>query len=538
MAREVTFNPSSIQFLAQNNMSFDHMVASGIPYVTKENAEKLMNNYYEKQTEDSQETKKPTTPRSKVKLVHLQDRNFHARSMASLREWLDAAIHQHENNEENAAPEGSSFLLPPCNSFLRRALYESIETEYPNLIVETHNSQIRVLRLNAEERQQRKNRLKREGWEKILREKLGVYRVFLALTKACNGTTASSQAEHMMLASSIEEAMATFEPEDQTEGTARKVPLIVHNGLQDLFFMMTHFHHADLPDSWVECKQLIHSYFPVIYDTKCMASEYVSRQNDRTPTHLSAVYEQTLSSHPQWNRTFQNSGDGGEQQQDHDAGWDAYMTGAAFCGLSYTIHDVLEYPPVQSCRSQFKLWNCDPEDEAFAKMYGRNKVHFHLSPYTIDLETAEIDPMVNGMSRQSTYSVAGINSSISTRDIVRCLTGLTDFDGVRVNYEINWVDDTSFLAGAKVLNYQDHDLLVRHGIIIRNALEDTFRRGETITPLEKLGGESVEEKDEDEDGNSGGIWNLWGMFGMQGKRSSASMGRESMSQGAKRRRTS
>ncbi|KAL3944266.1 MAG: hypothetical protein SGBAC_001660 [Bacillariaceae sp.] len=527
MAREVTFNPSSIQFLAQNNMSFDHMVKSGIPYVTKGDAERLMDKYYQKQTEEaSAENKPPPTPRSRVQLTHPEDRNFHARSMAGLREWLDAGI-QYDDQAENAPPEGVSMLLPPCNSFLRRALYESIEAEYSNLVVETHNSQIRVLRLNAEERKRRKARLEREGWENILQQKLGVYRVFLALSKACNGTNASSQAEHMMLASSVDEALATFEPKNPAEGSGRSVPLVVHNGLQDLLFLLTHFHNADLPDSWSDCKQLIHTYFPVIYDTKCMASEYGSRDNRRTPTHLSAVYEQTLASHPQWNRTFQN-GDDGDEQQAHDAGWDAYMTGAAFCGLSYTIHDFLQFPPVQSCRSQFKLWNTDPKDEAFANMYGRNNLHFHLSPYTINLESPGSDPMGNGMSVESTYCVAGIDPSISTRDIVRCLTGLSDSDGVRVNYDIIWIDDTSFLAGAKILNCQDKELLLKHGMIIENALSATFRKGESIQVLS--------DDDAKESDDSSSIWNLWGMFGAQRKRSSIED--ETASPCAKRRRTS
>ena len=41
-----------------------------------------------------------------------------------------------------------------------------------------------------------------------------------------------------------------------------------------------------------------------------------------------------------------------------------------------------------------------------------------------------------------------IEASISTRDIVRCLTGLSDSNGARVNFEIIWIDDTTFLAGA------------------------------------------------------------------------------------------
>jgi hypothetical protein len=54
-----------------------------------------------------------------------------------------------------------------------------------------HHLCLRVWRLSAQERQRRKERLLREGWEQLITEKLGMYRVFLALTKACNGTLIS-----------------------------------------------------------------------------------------------------------------------------------------------------------------------------------------------------------------------------------------------------------------------------------------------------------------------------------------------------------
>ena len=196
------------------------MVRSGIPFVTKDNANRLAEKFHEKQERLAKEERerlelRPSTSfndRRKVQLTRIEDKNFHARSMASLREWLDAAIilppptnmnnnnnndddddddnnDQNDNNDDdddnnhdnNNAPEGASFLLPPCNSFLRRALYETIPKEYPNLVLETtQTSQIRVLRLNPQERQRRKERLLREDWERLLNEKVGMYRIFLA----------------------------------------------------------------------------------------------------------------------------------------------------------------------------------------------------------------------------------------------------------------------------------------------------------------------------------------------------------------------
>ncbi len=87
-----------------------------------------------------------------------------ARTMAELREWIDSddVLVQEDiaataagiggqqpearpNNGQNAPNadnngggqgEGTSLLLPPCNAFLRRCLYHTIEDEYPGLILE------------------------------------------------------------------------------------------------------------------------------------------------------------------------------------------------------------------------------------------------------------------------------------------------------------------------------------------------------------------------------------------------------------------
>jgi hypothetical protein len=467
ITREIVLNPSSIHFLAQNNMNFDQWTREGIPFCTGDTASKLLDKFFDQQVQALSNTKKtPPTRRKKIELTRVEDKDFHARAMASLREWLDAAIVPGEGDNE-----GASLLLPPCNSFLRRALYESIPLEYSNLVLETHQeSQIRVWRLNAQERQQRNQRLLREGWETLLSEKIGVWRIFLALVKACRGEQPLTQAEHMILSSDAQQAMAPIEPTQQnTISPRRKIPLVVHNGLHDLLFLLTHFHSPLLPDTWEECKQIIHSHFPVIYDTKTMASEYCTRENARGRTHLSAVYEQTILGHPQWDRVFLLNGEEQTEEQAHDAAFDAYMTGAAFSGLSSTIHDQTKFPPLESS-TKFSLWDCGDRNEVAAWVYGRNKVHFHLSPYTIDMESPTSDPLGRGMSPRSTFRVAGMDPSVTTRDIVRCLTGLVDSQGQRVNFEIIWIDATTFLVGAMLQDCRDEKRFEEHGGAMLKAL--------------------------------------------------------------------
>jgi hypothetical protein len=111
---------------------------------------------------------------------------------AGLREWLDTAIVTvvlvSDEGEVEDSEEGRQYLLPPCNSFLRKVLYQHIETEYPSLILENAgHEQIRVLRLSPAEQKARDRRLQMEAWENLIRDQLGVWRVYEAIRRTCNG---------------------------------------------------------------------------------------------------------------------------------------------------------------------------------------------------------------------------------------------------------------------------------------------------------------------------------------------------------------
>jgi hypothetical protein len=178
------------------------------------------------------------------------------------------------------------------------------------------------------------------------------------------------------------------------------------------------------------------------------------------------------------------------------------MTGVAFCGLSYTIYERIDHISDDVPRSQFELWNCTDEVESPAEFYGRNKLYFHISPYTIDLATPDLDPMQRGMSRSSTFRVTGIDPTVSTRDIVRCLKGLVDTEGGRVNFEIIWVDNTTFLVGVMIEDYARYSNFQEHSAILFNALRGRFQR-ETIGSLAP----------ENTVNSASGFWNLWGLLG-------------------------
>ncbi len=328
----------------------------------------------------------------------------------------------------------------------------------------------------------------------------------------------------MALSTSIQQAMESWEP-STIDCPRRPIPLVVHNGLQDLLFLLTHFYANILPDTWPECKACIHSFFPIIYDTKLMANEYCAREVFQGRTHLAAVYDRVMSKHPQWNRIFAAEGNPQNQEQLHDAGYDSYWyveskgtlfnthtshgwclfscrysTGVAFHGLAAEIHEHTRYP-LDACVPDFALWDCSCEDKEIRWYYGRNKLYFHLSPYSIDLESPHSDPLARGMSECSTYRVTGINQSVTTRDIVRALTGLNDASGQTVNFEIVWVNDVCFVVGV-MLSSRDNLLYQEHGEIVLKALKRRFQGACIQTFLSQNATIFCRPN----------IWNMWGVF--------------------------
>ena len=145
---------TSHNFAFARNSNLNEWIEQGIPFCNVEIATELFSKFREEQLARLMPSPAalpdPTQPR-KVELTRAQDKDFHAKTMATLREWLDSALQPSE--------EGAYVMLPACNSFLRRALYESIPLEYPNLVLETVNSQIRVWRLSQAERKARDIRL-------------------------------------------------------------------------------------------------------------------------------------------------------------------------------------------------------------------------------------------------------------------------------------------------------------------------------------------------------------------------------------------
>jgi poly(A)-specific ribonuclease len=120
-----------------------------------------------------------------------------------------------------------------------------------------------------------------------------------------------------------------------------KKPVVGHNFMQDTMFMF-HMHQEPLPKDYSAFKQQLQKHLPVIYDTKTIARK-LSGDSAFQITHLGAVYDECRRraglSQDKLTRKFHlppgfyNYNDEAIKAQNkaHEAAYDAYMTGIAFC---------------------------------------------------------------------------------------------------------------------------------------------------------------------------------------------------------------
>jgi hypothetical protein len=153
-----------------------------------------------------------------------------------------------------------------------------------------------------------------------------------------------------------------------------------------------------------------------------------------------------------------NHHDGESNGQAHEAAWDAYMTGCVFYGLCKKIIEPSGRRNDETTLE--KILHSEPLGIVHRDWLGLNKLYLYFSLYTIDLESSSgttglLDPLSHGLSVNTTFYVSGINTTVSTRDILQALTNGSQYESEllqQLKYEIIWMDDTSFFVGTKLDN--------------------------------------------------------------------------------------
>ena len=264
------------------------------------------------------------------------DLDFLHGEIQRLKDWFSSSV-----------SEGASFFqFNDCNSYLRRCFYVHLENNYAGVLGVRRSSTglIEVFRASgaAKEEVLQTNATN-------LADSIGFRLVFEMLVKA-------------------------------------QKPMVGHNCFFDLLFLYRWLE-ADLPDNLDELKQDMSALFPAIYDTKFIASSGILGKfyEDNALGDLYASVRQEVDA------TLLVEASEDTSLQLHDAGYDAYITGACFACFYHKVgFDLLQNKACNRLfllQSLFTLSLCPSEPSSSLRVKG---TVFHLSGFSKETKTHEV----------------------------------------------------------------------------------------------------------------------------------------------------
>ncbi|EKX51759.1 hypothetical protein GUITHDRAFT_102366 [Guillardia theta CCMP2712] len=206
------------------------------------------------------------------------------RLMDGLDAWMNGVGEQAGNEE---------YMFPSANSFIRLALQQQVAMKYPKLVVMTRKEPCNplVMRLVCSRGDESWRKRTTEKAHQILQSRLGFRHIFNVLSSS-------------------------------------KKPMVVHNGLYDLMFLISHFE-CRLPNTLMEFKSIVHRSFPQVYDTKYLA-HVAFKQEDAQLTNLLDLYRRSRNASTACRVSLHSDFKHYSSQKLHESGWDAFATGCIF----------------------------------------------------------------------------------------------------------------------------------------------------------------------------------------------------------------
>lgn len=310
---------TSVAFNRDHGMDWNKWIRQGIPYLTRQAADKLEAKLRPKEEEKASQAAKGN---STTQLVLTQESDISAttKALESFRRWL----------KDDGRKNETEFDVMTTNAYLRKYLHQIFEKEFPDIKCESRQvegargiSTFVALRLNKDQEKARDVKIQAEKQEELV-QKVGFTRIFRALASS-------------------------------------KKPLIGHNFMGDLLFAVSHFE-CQLPEKFSEFKTVIQGLFPQLFDTKMLAMkdpfkfipdelqpEGVRKPSKYRPqrfgsTALGEVYKVFVAeaeaakeaARPGVEIAFAPGFDryGPGCDASHEAGYDAYITGYCFAHMA------------------------------------------------------------------------------------------------------------------------------------------------------------------------------------------------------------
>ncbi|KAF7223692.1 poly(A)-specific ribonuclease PARN isoform X2 [Nothobranchius furzeri] len=303
---------SSIDFLASQGFDFNKVFCHGIPYLNQDEEACLREQTEERRNQHANGLGTPSfiSPSSKTP-ANVPDEQ---------KDFINKVV---EKVELLFSADEKTLNLEPCTGFQRKLIYQMLSWKFPKgLHVETLETDkkeryIQISKVDDKERKKREQqKLEREQEE--LNDAVGFSRVIHAISKSGK--------------------------------------LVVgHNMLLDVMHTIHQFY-CSLPEDLQDFKEVTMCVFPRLLDTKLMASTQPFKEliNNTSLAELEKQVKESPFKPPQVEAAEGFPSYDTAQEQLHEAGYDAYITGLCFISMANHLGSFLT-PPKAYISAKSKL---------------------------------------------------------------------------------------------------------------------------------------------------------------------------------------
>lgn len=287
---------SSIDFLARNDLDFNKVFKEGITYLNSSDEARLRETIEERHRNKLKTTE--SCSNSSI-LIPNEEKPFINEVMTMIENYLKS--------------DEDELMLPQCNSFRRRIIYESTREKYgKQILLETRVS---------------------SNKDRVL---------FVKKPDTLEMATEKSKQQLEASLDELEDAVG-FSRVIQCISESGKI-IVGHNLCLDLLHLIDKFM-VPLPGDYEEFKSCANCLFPKIIDTKTMASSEAFKDliDNTVLSKLVNFFNQKPFTIPKIVIDENSQGYELNDQKEHEAGYDAFITGVCFIAMMRHLDDSEQY---------------------------------------------------------------------------------------------------------------------------------------------------------------------------------------------------
>ncbi|KAL4955008.1 ribonuclease H-like domain-containing protein [Aspergillus filifer] len=330
--RNWSFQSSAIEFLLENKFNMDSLYRSGVTYISREEEAQALTKAVERGT--------PGTAQSSLDVKETDHESLAFLEM--VRKYIDTWLELGDKRDGwlNIPPPTSEMkkqqlkgMPTELNRFQKRLVHQLVEVEYPDFVTVGRPAFVQILDYDEERenavREKRVQRIRELTWKETGFRWVAESLAGGDLTNLSPNYFPGFRSNQAPIeqGASLNEFVDDFKKRLRT----RRPVLVGHNLFADLIYFFRCFF-GPLPEQVEDFQSMVHEHFPVLIDTKYLATHDCGSMNPTSSLQelndkLMRLPKPEMSLHHHFTRYE-------VEKTAHEAGYDSLLTAQVFLKLS------------------------------------------------------------------------------------------------------------------------------------------------------------------------------------------------------------